>query len=159
MSGLSIEGPCTPRSCTNDQAQGAAIAGLSMRKGNEQDWIRVTNSGVRVRIPREISRKAVRQLARTKALVLVGVLGTLTGLLLGLLFCLNIGSIQHFLEALLGVQLFNADVYMLDAIPAEVDPLDVFWVTVWSFFMSCVAGLIPSWQAARLDPVEALRYE
>ena len=89
----------------------------------------------------------------------IGVLGTLTGLLLGLLFCLNIGAIQHFLEGLLGVQLFNADVYMLDAIPAEVDPLDVFWVTVWSFFMSCVAGLIPSWQAARLDPVEALRYE
>ncbi len=89
----------------------------------------------------------------------IGVLGTLTGLLLGLLFCLNIGAIQHFLESLLGVQLFNADVYMLDAIPAEVDPVDVFWVTVWSFFMSCVAGLIPSWQAARLDPVEALRYE
>jgi lipoprotein-releasing system permease protein len=89
----------------------------------------------------------------------IGVLGTLTGLVLGLLFCLNIGAIQHFLEGLLGVQLFNADVYMLDAIPALVDPTDVFWVTVWSFFMSCVAGLIPSWQAAKLDPVEALRYE
>ena len=42
---------------------------------------------------------------------------------------------------------------------ALVDPLDVFWVTLWSTFMSCVAGLIPSWQAAKLDPVEALRYE
>jgi lipoprotein-releasing system permease protein len=89
----------------------------------------------------------------------IGILGTLTGLILGLLFCLNIGSIQHFLEGLFGVQLFNADVYMLDAVPALVDPTDVFWVTVWSFFMSCVAGLIPSWQAAKLDPVEALRYE
>ncbi len=90
---------------------------------------------------------------------MIGIAGTLTGLLLGLLFCLNIGAIQHFLEGLLGVQLFNADVYMLDAVPALVDPTDVFWVTVWSFFMSCVAGLIPSWQAAKLDPVEALRYE
>lgn len=89
----------------------------------------------------------------------IGTLGTLTGLALGLLFCLNIGSIQHFLEGLLGVQLFNSDVYMLDSIPALVDPTDVFWVTIWSFFMSCVAGLIPSWQAAKLDPVEALRYE
>ena len=89
----------------------------------------------------------------------IGMAGTITGLVLGLLFCLNIGAIQHFLEGLLGVQLFSADVYMLDAIPAEVDPLDVLWVTIWSFFMSCVAGLIPSWQAARLDPVEALRYE
>jgi len=89
----------------------------------------------------------------------IGVAGTITGLTLGLLFCLNIGAIQHFLEGLFGVQLFNADVYMLDAVPALVDPLDVFWVTLWSFFMSCVAGLIPSWQAAKLDPVEALRYE
>ncbi len=89
----------------------------------------------------------------------IGITGALTGLILGLVFCLNIGAIQHFLEGLLGVQLFNADVYQLDAIPALVDPVDVMWVTVWSFFVSCVAGLIPSWQAARLDPVEALRYE
>ncbi|RZJ96187.1 MAG: lipoprotein-releasing ABC transporter permease subunit [Brevundimonas sp.] len=89
----------------------------------------------------------------------IGVLGTLTGLILGLLFCLNIGPIQHFLEFVFQTELFNADVYMLDAVPALVDPVDVFWVAVWSFFMSCVAGLIPSWQAAKLDPVEALRYE
>jgi len=89
----------------------------------------------------------------------IGVAGTATGLILGLLFCLNIAPIQHFLEALLGVQLFNADVYMLDAIPALVDPMDVFWVTVWSVFMSCVASLLPAWQAAKMDPVEALRYE
>lgn len=89
----------------------------------------------------------------------IGAAGTFTGLALGLLFCLNIGAIQHGLEALLGVQLFNADVYMLDAVPALVDPVDVFWVTVWSLFMSCVASLLPSWRAARMDPVEALRFE
>jgi lipoprotein-releasing system permease protein len=89
----------------------------------------------------------------------IGVAGTATGLFLGLVFCLNIAAIQHFLEALLGVQLFNADVYMLDAIPALVDPVDVFWVAVWSLFMSCVASLLPSWRAAKMDPVEALRYE
>lgn len=89
----------------------------------------------------------------------IGAAGTFTGLILGLLFCLNIGAIQHGLEALLGVQLFNADVYMLEAIPALVDPVDVFWVTVWSLFMSCVASLLPSWRAAKMDPVEALRFE
>ncbi|HAJ03690.1 MAG TPA: lipoprotein-releasing system transmembrane subunit LolC, partial [Brevundimonas sp.] len=89
----------------------------------------------------------------------IGIAGTVTGLVLGLLFCLNIGAIQHFLEWVFQVELFNADVYMLDAVPALVDPMDVFWVAMWSFFMSCVAGLIPSWQAAKLDPVEALRYE
>ncbi|MFN7620698.1 MAG: lipoprotein-releasing ABC transporter permease subunit, partial [bacterium] len=55
----------------------------------------------------------------------IGVAGTITGLVLGLVFCLNIGAIQHFLEWVLGVQLFNADVYMLDSIPAEVDAMDV----------------------------------
>ena len=43
--------------------------------------------------------------------------------------------------------------------PALVDPVDVFWVAVWSLFMSCVASLLPSWRAAKMDPVEALRYE
>jgi lipoprotein-releasing system permease protein len=89
----------------------------------------------------------------------IGVAGTLAGLALGLLFCLNIGSIQHFLEWVTGVQLFNADVYQLDAIPALVDPVDVGWVAVWSLLMSCLASLPPSWNASRIDPVEALRYE
>jgi len=89
----------------------------------------------------------------------IGIAGTVTGLVLGLVFCLNIGPIQHFLEWLLQVQLFNADVYMLDSIPAEVDAMDVVWVTLWSVFMSCVASLLPSWRAAKMDPVEALRYE
>ena len=89
----------------------------------------------------------------------IGVAGTITGLVLGLVFCLNIGAIQHFLEWLFQVQLFNADVYMLDSVPAEVDAMDVVWVTLWSVFMSCVASLLPSWRAAKMDPVEALRYE
>ena len=89
----------------------------------------------------------------------IGIGGTIAGLTLGLLFCLNIGAIQHFLEAILGVQLFNADVYMLDSIPADVDPWDVTWVAVFSFFMSCLASLPPSWNASRIDPVEALRFE
>ncbi|MCA0369201.1 MAG: lipoprotein-releasing ABC transporter permease subunit [Proteobacteria bacterium] len=90
---------------------------------------------------------------------MIGVAGTVAGLVLGLLFCLNIGSIQHFLEWVFQTKLFNSDVYMLDSIPALVDPVDVIWITVWATFMSCVASLIPSWLATRIDPIEALRYE
>lgn len=90
---------------------------------------------------------------------MIGVAGTLAGLLLGLLFCWNIGAIQHFLEWVLQTKLFDSDVYMLDAIPALVDPVDVTWVAFWSLLMSCVASLPPSWNASRIDPVEALRYE
>ncbi|MFN3931378.1 MAG: lipoprotein-releasing ABC transporter permease subunit [Brevundimonas sp.] len=89
----------------------------------------------------------------------IGIAGTITGLVLGLLFCLNIGAIQDFLEWVFQTSLFPGDVYMLDSIPAEVDPMDVVWVTLWSVFMSCVASLLPSWRAAKMDPVEALRYE
>ncbi|PZO04032.1 MAG: lipoprotein-releasing ABC transporter permease subunit [Alphaproteobacteria bacterium] len=89
----------------------------------------------------------------------IGVAGTIAGLALGLLFCWNIGAIQGAIEAITGVQVFDADVYMLDAIPVLVDPMDVFWVAVWSLVMSCVASLPPSWAASRIDPVEALRYE
>ena len=89
----------------------------------------------------------------------IGIGGTIAGLVLGLLFCWNIGAIQHFLEGLLGVQLFNAEVYMLDSVPAKVDLWDVVGVTVFSFFMSCLASLPPSWTASRIDPVEALRFE
>jgi lipoprotein-releasing system permease protein len=90
---------------------------------------------------------------------MIGVAGTIAGLVLGLLFCWNIGSIQHFLEFVLQTKLFDSDVYMLDAIPALVDPADVAWVTFWSLLMSCIASLPPSWTASRIDPVEALRYE
>ena len=90
---------------------------------------------------------------------MIGVAGTLAGLLLGLLFCWNIGAIQHFLEWVLQTKLFDSDVYMLDAIPALVDPVDVTWVAFWSLLMSCIASLPPSWNASRIDPVEALRYE
>ncbi|WP_292078773.1 MULTISPECIES: lipoprotein-releasing ABC transporter permease subunit [Brevundimonas] len=90
---------------------------------------------------------------------MIGVAGTIAGLILGLLFCWNIGSIQHFLEFVLQTKLFDSDVYMLDAIPALVDPVDVTWVAFWSLLMSCIASLPPSWNASRIDPVEALRYE
>lgn len=89
----------------------------------------------------------------------IGIGGTIAGLVLGLLFSLNVGHIQHFIEAITGAQLFNADVYMLDAIPSEVDLWDVTWVAVFSLLMSCLASLPPSWTASRIDPVEALRFE
>lgn len=89
----------------------------------------------------------------------IGVAGTAAGITLGLLFCLNIAHIQHFLERITGVQLFNAEVYMLDAIPALVDPWDVVWVALLAMGASCLAAFLPSWRASRLDPVEALRYE
>ncbi len=89
----------------------------------------------------------------------IGFFGTLFGVIFGLLFCDNIESIRRFLEKLAGTDLFAAEIYFLTRLPAEVDPVEVVAVVVMALFLSFAATLYPSWRAARLDPVEALRYE
>ena len=89
----------------------------------------------------------------------VGVAGTLIGFCLGLVFCLNIESIRQFLQSLTGTELFNAEVYFLSQLPAVVDPHEVMQVVGMGLGLSLLATVYPSWRAARLDPVEALRYE
>jgi lipoprotein-releasing system permease protein len=89
----------------------------------------------------------------------IGVLGTILGLVIGVLFCLNIESIRQFLSSLTGTNLFNPEIYFLSRMPAEMDPSEVIAVVLMSLTLSFLATLYPSWRAARLDPVEALRYE
>jgi lipoprotein-releasing system permease protein len=94
----------------------------------------------------------------------IGALGTLAGLVIGILFCVFIGDIQHGLEWLLShltgsrVDLFNSGIYFLSQIPARPDAREIAFIALWGFGTSCVAALLPAWNAARLDPVEALRY-
>jgi lipoprotein-releasing system permease protein len=87
----------------------------------------------------------------------IGILGTIGGIVLGTVFCLNIGVIQTGVEAIFG-PVFPDDIYFLSQIPARIEWREVALIAVWGFAMSCVATLPPAWNAARLDPVEALRY-
>ena len=89
----------------------------------------------------------------------VGALGTLAGLVVGVLFCAYIEQIQKFVEWVTGSDVFNADVYFLAHIPAKIDWSEVAFITALSLAMSFLATLPPAWRASRLDPVEALRYE
>jgi len=89
----------------------------------------------------------------------IGLTGTLFGLAFGVLFCLNIEAIQHFVEWVSGVQVFNSDIYFLAHVPAKIDWTEVALVAAWALGASFVFTLPPAWRASRLDPVEALRYE
>ncbi|MFZ5792014.1 MAG: lipoprotein-releasing ABC transporter permease subunit [Pseudomonadota bacterium] len=89
----------------------------------------------------------------------IGVVGTAFGFALGLAFCDNIETIRQWLQALTGTQLFSPEVYFLSKLPAVVDWNEVIAVVAMALSLSLLATLYPSWRAARLDPVEALRYE
>ncbi|OYV41365.1 MAG: multidrug ABC transporter substrate-binding protein [Acidocella sp. 20-61-6] len=89
----------------------------------------------------------------------VGILGTLIGFALGVLFCAHIEQIKQFVQTVTGTPLFDPTVYYLESLPAKLDWHQVTEVLILSFALSILATIYPSWRAARIDPIEALRRE
>jgi lipoprotein-releasing system permease protein len=83
----------------------------------------------------------------------------LVGFLLGTVVCLNIEEIRRFLSWLTNTELFSPELYFLSKLPADMNVKETSAVVVMALGLSLLATLYPSWRAARLDPVEALRYE
>jgi lipoprotein-releasing system permease protein len=89
----------------------------------------------------------------------LGMAGVGTGVVLGVLCAIYIAPIQHFLEYITGTELFPADIYQLDALPAKLEWAEVASVGGAAFVVTLLMSVIPSLWAARLNPVEALRFE
>jgi lipoprotein-releasing system permease protein len=88
-----------------------------------------------------------------------GIVGTIAGFILGVVFCWNIESIKNVVSWVTGTTVFDPSIYYLTRLPAEIDPQETAGIVLMALALSVIATLYPSWRASRMDPVEALRYE
>jgi lipoprotein-releasing system permease protein len=89
----------------------------------------------------------------------IGAIGTLAGFILGVIITLNVESIRQFISTMTRTEVFSPELYFLSQLPADMDPGETLSVVLMALGLSLLATLYPAWRAARLDPVEALRYE
>jgi lipoprotein-releasing system permease protein len=89
----------------------------------------------------------------------IGVIGTMSGVVLGLIVAANAESMRAFVSNTLGVAIFPPEVFFLSSLPSKTDPVEVTVVICLALGLSFLATLYPAWRAAQYDPVEALRYE
>jgi lipoprotein-releasing system permease protein len=91
--------------------------------------------------------------------LIIGIIGTALGVVSGLLVALNLEAIIGVIQKVTGQNFFSKDIYYLDRFPSQIVMSDVVLISVTAVLISFVATLYPAWQASRMLPAEALRYE
>ena len=89
----------------------------------------------------------------------IGVIGTLVGVVLGVVLALNVSDLVLWLEGLLGIQFLDANVYFISYLPSELRWEDVRFITLAALLLSLLSTLYPAWRASKIQPAEALRYD
>jgi lipoprotein-releasing system permease protein len=90
---------------------------------------------------------------------LIGIIGTLMGVVLGIILALNVESVVGAVERLLSIEFLSAEVYYISDLPSELRSSDIFRFAGLALVLSLISTIYPAWRASRTDPVEALRYE
>lgn len=90
---------------------------------------------------------------------LIGVFGTLLGVIGGITLAWNVTDIVNWIEHVFHVQFLSSSVYFVNYLPSEIERLDIIKISAASLFLSLIATIYPAWRASKMDPVESLRYE
>ena len=92
--------------------------------------------------------------------LIANILGTaILGFILGIIFCLNIDTIQIFLENLFGTKLFSPEIYFLSSLPSRIDYTEVLFICILSIFLTFISTIYPSLKSAKIDPIKVIRDE
>ena len=90
---------------------------------------------------------------------LIGLIGTLSGLILGLIFCFNINEIKEFIEGLTNSKLFSEEIYFFSRLPMIINFEEVFFIVTISIFLSFLATIYPSYKASNVQPINLIKWE
>jgi len=90
---------------------------------------------------------------------LIGTISTITGVILGILFSLNIESIRTLISNLFNVSLFPEEIYFLSKLPTEIDPSSILLISLLSILITCLVSIYPALKASKLDTIKSLKYE
>ncbi len=91
--------------------------------------------------------------------LIIGLVGTVLGTILGLGAAFNLEKITEYVEHLFGFKILASDIYYIDKLPSQVNPLDVLLIVITAILITLLATIYPAWRGSKLDPAEALRYE
>ena len=89
----------------------------------------------------------------------IGTISTITGIIVGIIFSINIESIRSLISNLLNVSLFPEEIYFLSKMPSEIEPFSIFLISLFSILITCLVSIYPAIKASKLDTIKSLKYE
>ena len=90
---------------------------------------------------------------------LIGMFSTITGIIIGIIFSINIESIRSLISNLFNVSLFPEEIYFLSKMPSEIEPFSIFIISLFSIIITCLVSIYPAMKASKLDTIKSLKYE